>query len=81
MSNNEKEIKQIEARLKEMKEKLKDTVDINYGRYNNEYTELAYQREVLHHRMRDEKAKKAMDNAAEESADRLYNKLRGTINI
>lgn len=77
----EEEIKRIEAKMNEMKERLKNTVDINYGRYNNEYVELAYQREVLNKKLRDSRAKKIMDEAAEESADRLYGKLRGTINI
>ena len=77
----EKEIREREEKMEAMKKSLEDTVDINYGRYNNKYVDLAYERELINKEIKQKSADKKVKEAIEESADRLYGVLRGTINI
>ena len=72
-------IKETDAQLKQMKESLSDVVDINYKRYNNKYMDIAAEHMDAMHMDKKRKVEKRELEAAEESADILFNNLSGRI--
>ncbi len=62
--------------LEKMKAKLKGTVDINYARYNNEYMDIAFDREVDRRKSVERNAKKKERDAAEVAAKEISSIMR-----
>lgn len=75
------DLKKTEEELKKMEEELKGVIDINYKRYNNEYMDIAANHMDAVKKNRKAESDRKFDESNEEIADRLFNKLRGTITV
>jgi hypothetical protein len=69
--------KDKDYKLEKMKASLENVVDINYGRYNNEYMDLAYDREVEFKKSKSQEGKRVERDAADEVSSELYGIMKG----
>jgi len=69
--------KDKDEELEKMKASLEKVIDINYRRYNNEYMDLAFDREVEFRKSKGQEGKRLENDAAEEASSDLYGIMKG----